>query len=66
MIVHLKHGIANWEKSGAGDGGHDEGDGFHSDAEEKLMTKIQMKLTSKEPHHQRETRLIMIVQMTRV
>ena len=34
MIVDLKRGIANWEKSGAGDGGHDEGDGFNSDAEE--------------------------------
>jgi hypothetical protein len=34
MIVNLKRGIANWEKSGAGDGGQDEGDGFNSDAEE--------------------------------
>ncbi len=34
MIVDLKRGIANWEKSGAGDGGHNEGDGFNSDAEE--------------------------------
>jgi hypothetical protein len=26
MIVDLKHGIANWEKSSAGDGGHDDND----------------------------------------